>query len=121
MILGFGIDLTELDRIRQVAERQSKFVDRVLTAGEQKQYELFHGQRAIEYLGGRWSLKESFAKALQTGIGASLGFHDVEILDNNKGAPVVTKSPFNGHIKVSVSHTAGFVMTAVILEEENGK
>lgn len=118
MILGVGIDLTELGRIRQVAQRQVHFIDRVLTAAEKEQYEGLAGQRAVEYLGGRWSLKESFGKAMHTGIGAQVGFQDVEILDNDAGAPVVTRSPFQGNVQVSVSHTADLVMTEVILEED---
>ena len=117
MIQGVGIDLTELSRIRQVATKEPRFITRVLTAAEQHQYEQFDGQRAVDYLGGRWSLKESFAKAMHTGIGAAVGFQDIEILDHDAGAPVVTKSPFDAHVQVSVSHTAHLVMTEVILEE----
>ena len=64
-------------------------------------------------------IKESFAKAYGTGIGAKLGFHDIEIIDNQYGAPIVTKSPYNGNAHASVSHTATLVMTEVILESEN--
>lgn len=121
MIRGIGIDLTELGRIQRVVKRQPGFIDRVLTAAEKSQYNKFAGQRAIEYLGGRWSLKESFGKAMHTGIGAAVGFQDLEILDNGDGASVVTRSPFHGNVQVSVSHTAELVMTEVILEEDAEK
>lgn len=121
MIKGVGIDLTELSRIKKVAEARPRFVDRVLTPAEKQQYEQLAGSRAVEYLGGRWSLKESFGKAMHTGIGAAVGFQDVEILDNEHGAPVVTKSPVAARAHVSVSHTAGLVMTEVILEEDSEK
>lgn len=114
-----GIDITEIDRVKKAASAHSQFVQHVLTPGEQAQYGEFSGQRAAEYLAGRWSLKESFAKAYGTGIGSKLGFHDIEIIDNQYGAPTVTKSPFAGYAHASVSHTATLVMTEVILESEN--
>lgn len=118
MIQGIGIDLTEIKRVQKAAQKHSQFIQHVLTPAEQAQYGQFSNQRAAEYLAGRWSLKESFAKAYGTGIGAKLGFQDIEIIDNNLGAPVTTKSPFKGQVHVSVSHTATLVMTEVILESE---
>lgn len=118
-IKGIGIDLTEIDRVKAMGQKHPRFISRLLTKGEQAQYHRFTGQRAAEYLAGRWSLKESFAKAWGTGIGAAVGFLDIEIIDNQKGAPVVTKSPFPGHVHASVSHTGKLVMTEIILESEN--
>ena len=118
MIVGLGIDLTPLGRVNELAQRHPQFVDRILTPAEREQYADFSGQRALEYLAGRWSLKESFAKAMGTGIGPAVGFQDVEVIDNQQGAPVVTGPPFAGRVHVSVSHTATLVMTEVILESE---
>lgn len=117
MIKGLGIDLTEIDRVKQMAVRHPQYVERILTPAEQKQYSQFSNQRAAEYLAGRWSLKESFSKAWGTGIGSQVGFQDVEIIDNDLGAPVVTKSPFKGQVHASVSHTGELVMTEIILEQ----
>lgn len=118
MITGLGIDITEIHRAVQVAESHPQFISRVLTANEQAQYRQFKGQRAAEYLAGRWSLKESFAKAMGTGIGKTVDFQSVEVVDNELGAPVVTKYPFNGRVLASVSHTDTLVMTEIILESE---
>lgn len=116
MIEGLGIDLTALERVKELTQRYPQFVDRILTPKERLQYQHFSGQRAVEYLAGRWSLKESFGKAMGSGIGKTVGFQDVEIIDNELGAPVVTKSPFAGRVHASVSHTATLVMTEIILE-----
>ncbi|MCW4388619.1 holo-ACP synthase [Limosilactobacillus oris] len=118
MIKGLGIDLTEISRVGELASKHPQFLDRVLTTAEQKQYHGFTGQRALEYLAGRWSLKESFAKAWGTGIGKAVGFQDVEILDSRLGNPVVTRSPFAGRVHASVSHTGSLVMTEIILETD---
>lgn len=118
MIKGLGIDLTEISRVGAAAKQHPQFLNRVLTPGESTQYHRFTGQRAMEYLAGRWSLKESFVKAWGTGIGKEVGFHDIEILDDQLGKPVVTKSPFKGRVHASVSHTASLVMTEIILETD---
>ncbi len=118
VIAGLGVDITEIQRTAEAAKKHPRFVQHVLTAKEQKQYQQFKGQRAAEYLAGRWSLKESFAKAMGTGIGKTVNFQSVEVLDNHLGAPIVTKSPFNGRAFASVSHTRNLVMTEIILESE---
>ena len=74
VLYGIGIDLTEIERVKRVVTKQPQFVERVLTPNEQQQMAQFRGQRKWEYLSGRWSLKESFAKAFGTGIGAQVGF-----------------------------------------------
>lgn len=114
------MDLTEIDRVKQVVEAHPQFIRKVLTRGEQEQLSQFSGQRKWEYISGRWSLKESFSKAMGTGIGATVGFQDVEIIDNEQGQPVVTRSPFEGRALASVSHTGKLVMTEVILEKGDG-
>ena len=42
---------------------------------------------------------------------------DIEILNNDKGAPVVTQSPFEGNVFISISHSGDFVQASVILEK----
>lgn len=117
MIAGIGIDLTEIERVKKVVQAQPRFVDKVLTAGEKQQLNNFSGQRFWEYLSGRFSLKESFAKAYGTGIGKAVGFQDIEIIDNSIGRPVITKSPFKGKALASVSHTKTLVVTQVVLDK----
>lgn len=117
MICGLGIDITEITRIKEMVSQHPSLPERILAIGEQEQLSTLHRQRYFEYLAGRWSLKEAFAKAMGTGIGKKVGFQDIEIVDNSLGAPIVTKSPFEGAVHVSVSHTNDLVMTEVILEK----
>ena len=62
--------------------------------------------------------KEAFSKAMGTGIG-KLGFQDLEILNNERGAPYFSQTPFSGKIWLSISHTDQFVTASVILEENH--
>ena len=65
-----------------------------------------------------WSAKEAFSKAMGTGIG-KLSFQDLEILNNERGTPYFSKSPFSGKVWLSISHTDQFVTASVILEENH--
>jgi len=117
MIVGHGIDIEELASIQNAVEKREGFAQRVLTDKELKRFANLKGRRQIEYLAGRWSAKEAFSKAMGTGIG-KLGFQDLEILNNERGAPYFSKSPFSGKVWLSISHTDQFVTASVILEED---
>ena len=117
MIVGHGIDIEELASIQNAVKKREGFAQRVLTDKELKRFAGLKGRRQIEYLTGRWSAKEAFSKAMGTGIG-KLGFQDLEILNNERGAPYFSKSPFSGKVWLSISHTDQFVTASVILEED---
>lgn len=117
MIVGHGIDIEELASIQNAVEKRKGFAQRVLTDKEMERFSSLKGRRQIEYLAGRWSAKEAFSKALGTGIG-KLGFQDLEVLNNERGAPYFSKSPFSGKVWLSISHTDQFVTASVILEED---
>ena len=118
MIVGHGIDIEELASIKSAVTRREGFAKRVLTTKEMERFTSLKGRRQIEYLAGRWSAKEAFSKALGTGIG-KLTFQDLEVLNNERGAPYFSQSPFSGKIWLSISHTDQFVTASVILEENH--
>lgn len=117
MIVGHGIDIEALASIQNAVEKREGFAQRVLTDKEMERFSSLKGRRQVEYLAGRWSAKEAFSKALGTGIG-KLGFQDLEVLNNERGAPYFSKSPFSGKVWLSISHTDQFVTASVILEED---
>lgn len=118
MIKGHGIDIEEISAIEKAYKRNVRFAKKVLTEAEQDRFETLGSKKKMEYLAGRWSAKEAFSKALGTGIG-KLSFQDIEFLNDEKGAPICTKSPFAGKVWVSISHSGNLVQASVILEEEN--
>lgn len=117
MIVGHGIDIEALASIQNAVKKREGFAQRVLTDKELERFASLKGRRQIEYLAGRWSAKEAFSKAMGTGIG-KLGFQDLEVLNNERGAPYFSKSPFSGKVWLSISHTDQFVTASVILEED---
>lgn len=116
MIKGIGIDAVELSRIKKIIEEKPQFVKRVLTPKEFAVFQSLSKHRQVEYLGGRFACKEAFSKAYGTGIGA-VTFQEIEVLNNEKGAPVVTMSPFTeGQAFVSITHTDTTAFAQIILE-----
>lgn len=122
MIYGIGIDLTEKSRIRSLYQRfKDNFSKRILTIEELEVFNDFDSiEKKIEFLSGRFSVKESYAKAMGTGLG-SIGFQDIAVLNQVNGKPFFLYHPFKGHGLVSISHTKDLVITEVILEKEKNE
>jgi holo-[acyl-carrier protein] synthase len=86
MVKGIGTDLVELARVEDSLQRfGDRFARRVLTPEELTEFE--QKNRSVAFLAKRWAAKEAAAKALGTGIGASVGFHDLRIDHDELGAP----------------------------------
>lgn len=117
MIKGVGIDSVEVERVKKIVDKGDSFAKKVLTQNEFVQYQKMKGKRKVEYLGGRFSLKESFSKAMGTGLGKYVGFQDVETLWDDLGHPVMTSTKFDGKIFLSITHDNHEIITFVVLEE----
>ncbi|PHK48589.1 holo-ACP synthase [Staphylococcus edaphicus] len=115
MIHGIGVDLIEIERIQKLYQRQSKLIERILTANEQQQFNHFNNeQRKMEFLAGRFATKEAFSKALGSGLGKTVAFTDIDCFNNENGQPCIN---FDGYkVHVSISHTEHYAMSQVILE-----
>lgn len=115
MIIGIGLDLIELHRIKKLIERQERFPQRILTEGECMKYEQLSNKRKVEFLAGRFAAKEAYAKALGTGIGKHLNFHDIEIETNEQGKPFIHSKDMRCHL--SITHTNEYAAAQVIIEK----
>lgn len=84
MILRTGVDLIEIERMRQaVARHGDHFLRRVFTPGE-----LVHCGGRVESLAARFAAKEAAAKALRTGIWRQgIGWMDLEVVNDENRAP----------------------------------
>lgn len=116
MIAGIGIDIVELHRMQDKI-KHTAFINRVLTQKERDCLaDLKTDQRRVEFLAGRFAAKEAFSKAAGTGIGR-LGFQDMEVLPNEKGAPQMHVEGFEKyHIFISLTHSGAYAVAQVILE-----
>jgi holo-[acyl-carrier protein] synthase len=88
MILGTGIDLVEVARIRHSLEKfGERFLKRILRP-EESAYCLSHRDPA-PFVAGRFAAKEAISKAFGTGLGARLGWLDLEVCHKESGEPFV--------------------------------
>ena len=91
MIIAIGTDIVEIARIAELLERQpQRFVKRILCPAELEQYASLGNPAA--FLAKRFAAKEAIAKALGTGIGHGVSFQDMQISNDEKGAPHVQLS-----------------------------
>jgi holo-[acyl-carrier protein] synthase len=82
MNFSTGIDLIEIDRIREAIGRHGgKFIARIFTESEQREC----GGR-IASLSARFAAKEAVAKALGTGIGV-VSWLEIEVVGDDNHAP----------------------------------
>ena len=116
MIKGIGLDIVEIQRIRKISTSQPRFAERILTEVEQKIYCKLSVDRQVEYLAGRFAAKEAFSKALGTGIGREVGFQDIEIINDERGKPIISK-PFSQGVHLSVTHTKEYAAEQIIIED----
>jgi holo-[acyl-carrier protein] synthase len=90
-VIAIGTDILEIKRIDDVLSRLGdRFVRRILTEQEQAEYR-DSGQPA-RLLAKRFAAKEAIAKALGTGIGRGVSWHDMQVEHNDSGAPLVRLS-----------------------------
>lgn len=87
-ILGLGVDIVEIGRLDAAIQRQGQaFLNRCFLPSEQE-YCRTHKEPARHYA-ARFAVKEAVSKALGTGIGAELGWLDIEVRRRATGAPFV--------------------------------
>lgn len=116
MIAGIGVDILDLDHMRAVCQKQPRIYKKILTEKELEIYETRSEKRQLEFLAGRFAAKEAFSKAMGTGIGKTVTFQNVTILNNERGQPFISESPFDGNVFISISHSKKAAVAQVVLE-----
>jgi holo-[acyl-carrier protein] synthase len=124
MIVGTGIDIAEVPRIRKAIERfGDRFLQRVFTPAEI----LYCDSKAnrVERYAARFAAKEAAMKAIGTGWNHGVRWRDCEVTRMPGGRPTLS---FHGkaaefaaklgakHAALSLSHTAEQAIAQVILE-----
>jgi len=124
MILGLGIDIIEVARIRSSHEKfGERFLKRILHPNEIA-YCLSHRDPG-PFLAARFAAKEAISKAFGTGIGAQLGWQDLEVARKESGEPFVIlhergQALLNARraraVLISLSHTQSHATAVAALE-----
>ena len=124
MIVGTGIDIAEVARIRQSIERfGERFLQRVFTAGEIRYCD--SKANRFERYAARFAAKEAAMKALGTGWNHGVSWRDCEVVRQPGGRPTIA---FDGkaaefaaklgvkNAALSLTHTEEQAVAQVILE-----
>lgn len=85
-MIGIGVDLVDVARLRRALARTPGLVTRLFTEGERAYAET--GADPTERYAVRFAAKEAVMKALGVGIGA-VGWHDIEVVRAPSGQPAV--------------------------------
>lgn len=124
MILGIGIDIIEVGRIQASHEKfGDRFLNRILHPNEIS-YCLSYKAPA-PFLAARFAAKEAISKAFGTGIGAKLGWRDMEVARKETGEPFVIlheggqrllQERGGRGVLISLSHTQNYAAAVALLE-----
>jgi holo-[acyl-carrier protein] synthase len=125
MIVGTGVDLAEVHRIRASIERfGAKFVERIYTPAEIAYVE--RKANRFERYAARFAAKEAGMKAIGTGWRHGVRWQDFEVANLPSGKPTLR---FHGaaakfaeklgvrNVALSITHTSELGMAHVILED----
>ena len=124
MILGTGIDLAEVPRVRAAIERYGRrFIERIYTPAEIAYVE--RKANRYERYAARFAAKEAGMKAIGTGWRHGVRWQDFEVLNLPSGRPTLKLHGVAARvaerlgvraISLSLTHTAQQGMAFVILE-----
>src|SRR5581483_1203183 len=129
MIVGLGVDLIEIDRVKRAHEKHGqRFIDRLYTKAE-AQYCL-RKKDPYPSLAGRFAAKEAVIKAFSHGFGGRWKWTQIEVVRSLSGKPDLK---FTGimeelrlergidRVHLSIAHSKRDATAHVIFESTTGK
>lgn len=115
MIYGIGCDIVDINRFEKYIDN-TKRLEKLYTKNELDEfYKITNHRRKLEFLAGRFAVKEATSKALGVGISKEFSFHDVEVKKDERGKPYIEYEKFKTHL--TISHTDTTVVAFVVLEK----
>ncbi|MFZ0430794.1 MAG: holo-ACP synthase [Acidobacteriota bacterium] len=124
MVVGLGIDIVEVPRIRKALEGGHALAQRVFTEAELEYCEA--RKNKYQHFAGRFAAKEAALKALGTGWQEGIRWQDVEVVPGELGKPELR---FHGRAQeilaerkatsalLTISHASEYAVAAVVLEK----
>jgi len=124
MIVGLGVDITEVDRMEAAITRRGRpFLTRLFTPSEIAYCE--RHRHSAERFAGRFAAKEAAMKALGTGWARGVRWIDIEVVREPSGKPTlklagaaqaIAASLGVKHIAVTITHDGNTALAQVIFE-----
>jgi holo-[acyl-carrier protein] synthase len=119
-----GIDIVKTERFVNFYEKfNKKGLKKFLNNSEIELVFDSKNNIKISTVAGFWAVKEAVSKALQTGIGSELNFHDILISKTKKNAPIVelnqkVKKSLNiKEVAVSITHDGDYTVAVAFIEK----
>ncbi len=132
MIIGTGIDIIDIRRIKNTIEKYNyRFKKRCFHYGEIKKSE--SRLKSVESFAKRYAAKEACAKALGTGLARGVFWKDIEIQNDHYGKPIIKlhnkalkflkniNKKYEYKIDVSLSDEANYAIANVIIYGQEKK
>jgi len=124
LIVGLGVDITEVARIQSAIETSGeRFLRRIYTPAERAYCEQFKNK--YERFAGRFAAKEAAMKALGTGWRRGVRWVDFEVVREAGGRPTISlhgeaakiaQQAGVQRVSLSITHTAAQALAQVIFE-----
>ena len=124
MIVGLGVDITEIDRMEAaIARRGRALLKRLFTPSEIAYCE--RHRHSAERFAGRFAAKEAAMKALGTGWARGVRWIDIEVVREPSGKPTLKLAGAAQaiaarlgvkHIAVTITHDGNTALAQVIFE-----
>ncbi|MBN2453054.1 MAG: holo-ACP synthase [Candidatus Omnitrophica bacterium] len=123
MILGIGVDIVEIDRMKDAIKKWGDtFLTKIFTAREIK-YSVSK-RLSHQHFAARFAAKEAVVKAFGEPSKHPMRWTEIEILNDREGKPVIEfrddalklkKKKRVGDVVVSMSHSKEYAIANVIL------
>ena len=114
MIIGVGIDVVDIERLKQSLARTPELKSKLFTEAERV--------KSIQSLAARFAAKEALVKALNAEN--RILWHEAEIMNLESGKPAfifcgaVAELVDGANVHLSISHDAGIATAIVIVERQ---
>jgi len=117
MVIGTGVDITEVRRLRKAVEKWGRdFLNRVFTKDELENAKT-RGS-LYQHLAGRFAAKEAVFKAMGE---KDLNWKDVQILNDKQGRPycvILNGKDKKLDVHVSISHVKTYAVASAIITKK---
>jgi len=118
MIIGTGVDITEVSRLRKAVEKWGDdFLNRIFT---EKEIANARSRASIyQHLAGRFAAKEAIFKAIQI---KDLNWKEVQILNDEQGKPyceILNSQANKLCVQISISHVKNYAVANAIVTKKN--
>jgi len=109
MIIGLGIDITNIERITNTKYKK-RFIKRLLNTSEE-----LNKENIYKFLSKNFSIKESVVKAIGTGFRNNLSLRKICIRKNFLGKPFIKNKNNNYKFLISLSYENNLIISVVLV------